>query len=147
MNLIERLKEEHEWIEQELQELETIMSQEIINYSNLAHVLKKLNYLLDHHILKEQKLFALLEQREIKTSLLNLMEEKLVIKNSHENLMKALLSRSDFKVRSALEKSGRNFISVLRKHIEDQEWLFCSIPPPEVENALILRSIQTTAAV
>lgn len=143
---IEKLKEEHEWLEQELQELETIMSSELINYSNLVHVLKKLSYMLDEHIAKEHKLFAVLEKRKIKTTLQNLLDDKAKLKKYHEFLMKALLSGSDFKIRSALNAEGHALVSKLRNHIEEQEWLFCAIPSFEVESALSVRPAQYISA-
>ena len=42
MNPIEKLELEHEQIEREILELETIIQEQEINYPNLVHVLKNL---------------------------------------------------------------------------------------------------------
>ena len=66
MNSIEKLKQEHEDIERELFELEQIMGDETINYSNLIHVIKKLCEIWDEHEQKEERIFPILEHEKIK---------------------------------------------------------------------------------
>ena len=60
MNPLEQLKKEHEDIERELIELETIIEEEIINYPNLLHVFKNLCEIWDIHEEKEEKIFPVL---------------------------------------------------------------------------------------
>jgi|SRR3989344_5387889 len=49
MNPIEKIKQEHEDIERELLELETISQEAIINYPNLLHVFNKLHDAWNQH--------------------------------------------------------------------------------------------------
>ena len=62
MDPIERLKKEHEEIERELLELETITEASPINYPNLIHVIKKLCNIWEMHEEVEQKIFNILNE-------------------------------------------------------------------------------------
>ena len=60
MNPIDFLKKEHDIIERELVELETIIDEEEVNYSNLIHVFNRLHNLWNAHEEKETNFFILL---------------------------------------------------------------------------------------
>ena len=102
MNPIKLIKNEHEQIERELKELETIMSTEEINYPNLVHVLKKIYRLWDLHEKKEESIFPLVEVKKglaipvkkMSFAHKELREHKELINNYIENLDKKKLGEA-----------------------------------------------------
>lgn len=121
MNSIEKLKQEHEDIERELFELEQIMNDEIINYSNLIHVLKNLFNIWDEHEEKEEQVFPILKHERIIIPVQTMMFEHKSLR-VHKNAIKnAIDSGSENEVKNALNNHGKTIIEKLRKHINDED--------------------------
>jgi hypothetical protein len=120
-NPIEALKEEHEKIERELLELETIMQETDINYSNFVHVWKRLLDLWENHEMKEEKMFPIMEKERIKMPVKKMLFEHRELKPHKATINKALMSGSNKKMKIALEKSGKIIIKKLRNHINSED--------------------------
>ena len=121
MNSIEKLKEEHEKIERELIELESIMQDEIINYPNLLHVLKSLIALWDLHEQREEKIFPILRHERIVIPVKTMMFEHKVLDIHKKAIINAIKSGSELEVKKALNIHGKTIIKRLRKHINDED--------------------------
>ena len=121
MNSIEKLKQEHELIERELVELESIMQDEIINYSNLIHVLKNLCIVWDEHEQKEERIFPILKHERIIIPVKTMLCEHKELRPYKEAIKKALSSGSEPEIKSALNTHGKIIIEKLRKHINDED--------------------------
>ena len=133
----EILKEGHEWIERELLELEAIMDEDTINYSNLVHVLKKILRFWNEHEKREEEFFSSLEQRGYTTPLHTVRIEQATLKRLLRSLTDAIVSGSDYKTRSALEHDGRSFIVRVRNHIKKQDWILYALPAMELHHAVL----------
>ena len=140
MNTLEVLKEEHEMLEREIIELETIMEEEIINYSNLIHVLKKIARIWNSHAEKDEKIFLILEGKGVRTPLHSLWDAKEQFVKYHSQIFKALESGSDYQTREAMTSEGRGFISCLRNHITEQEWIFYALPAKSIPSIIEVES-------
>jgi len=125
---ITELKNIHDDIEQELVELEVIMSEETINYPNFIHVFKKLDSMWDNHEKGEEVLFL-----KLKEAGYTVPYDKIVFAHGRlgkykADLMKALNSGSEFKMKTALEKSGKKLITYLREHIRLENEVLYTLP-------------------
>lgn len=121
MNLIEKLKQEHEEIERELAELESIMQDEIINYPNLVHVLKTLCNFWDKHEQKEEGVFQILKHERIVMPVKAMLFDHKTLGVHKDALNKAINSGSEIEVKNALNTHGKIIIEKLRKHINDED--------------------------
>ncbi len=121
MTIIEDLKTEHQEIERELLELETIRNSQEINYSNLLHVLKNLYNLWDNHEKKEEEFFPRLEKIAIIIPVKTMQSEHIALKPHKEALKRAIDSGTDTDVKKALHVDATIFIEKLRKHIEFED--------------------------
>lgn len=121
MNSIEKLKQDHEKIERELIELESIMEEEIINYSNLIHVLKKLIELWDNHEKEEERIFPILKHEKIIIPVKTMSFEHKELKRYRESINRAILSGNESEVKNSLSINGNAIIEILRKHINDED--------------------------
>lgn len=121
MNSIEKLKQEHENIERELAELESIMQDEIINYPNLVHVLKNLCNIWDEHEQKEERVFPILKHERIIVPVKTMLSEHRLLRPHKEALKSAINSGSELEVKNALNMHGKIIIEKLRKHINDED--------------------------
>lgn len=128
MTYLEMFIREHECIERELLELETIMQEEIINYPNLVHVIKKITYLWQEHVKKEQPFLVALEQEGFATPLESMFIEQQELERHLQSLTKTMLCCSDCKTRKALLTDGRSFVAKMRQHIKRQDWVFYALP-------------------
>jgi len=121
MNSIEKLKQEHEEIERELTELELIMQDETINYSNLIHVLKTLCDRWDKHEQEEERIFPILKHEKIVIPVKSMLFDHKNLKPHRQAIQKSLLSGSEFEIKNALNNHGKIIIEKLRKHINDED--------------------------
>ena len=97
------------------------LEEEIINYPNLIHVFKKLIPLWDSHEKKEEEIFNMLEKNNLKIPIKQLLFDHKELKKHRKEMLKAINSGSEFKLRKALEKSGKIIIQKLKKHIEEED--------------------------
>jgi iron-sulfur cluster repair protein YtfE (RIC family) len=121
MNPIEELEKEHEEIERELKELETIEKSKRINYPNLIHVFKKLIKIWNEHEEKEDRLFPVLEKEEIKIPVEKMLFDHKELGKFKERIINAINSGDENSVKESLNRDGREIIKKLRKHIDDEE--------------------------
>jgi len=129
MNPIDKLKKEHENIERELLELETIMEDmgEGINYPNLVHVFKKLCYIWDEHEENEEKIFPILEKEKIKVPVEKMLFEHKELKKYKKKILNAINSGSEYEIKKALEDNCEIIIKKLREHISDEDEVLYTI--------------------
>jgi hemerythrin-like domain-containing protein len=123
MIFLRKVEEEHENIERELVELETIIqdSKEEINYANLIHVLKKLYLIWDSHEIREEGAFKIFEKEQIKVPVETMLFDHQSLKIHKEKIKKALESGSEFKTKEALYKDLKKIIELIRKHLQDED--------------------------
>ena len=119
MKTIERLEKEHEYIERELVEIETL--EEEINIPNLAHTFKKLHKLWDEHENKEEKLFSVLKKEEIVMPVKKMRLEHKKLKKYKDAIYRAINSGSEEEIRKVLNKDVPIILKELRKHIADED--------------------------
>lgn len=122
------LKEEHEQIERELLELETIMKTSIINFPNLIHVLKKLKRIWDEHEEKEEPFFRHLLNKGFTIPMEKITFEHSKLKKEFEIIMNSIKTLSEDKIHDALEKNGKNLINKLRQHMSEEDWILYALP-------------------
>jgi len=116
---IEKIKQEHEEIERELIELETIMNFLQINYPNLVHVLRKLTDLWEKHEEKEEAVFPLLEHKNnLKIPVKKITFQHKELKPYRQTIVEAINSGNNEKVKESLNKQARKIVRKLREHIE-----------------------------
>jgi len=127
MNCIEKLKQEHEKIERELLELETIIGEDEINYSNLLHVIKKLYELWNSHEIKEEKVFSILEKERIKMPVKTMLFEHKQLKPHKIALEKAINSGNNQDVKDVLNSHAKTIITQLRNHINSEDEILYTI--------------------
>jgi hemerythrin-like domain-containing protein len=120
MNPIEELKKEHEQIELELFELENVMEDGEINYSNLVHTFKKLCALWDSHEKKEESIFNIFEKERIKMPVYTMTCEHKDIARHIKNLKEAINSGNDAVIKECLDRDLKIIINKIREH-KDQE--------------------------
>lgn len=124
MNQIDVLKQEHESIERELFELDTIIQNGEdggINYSNLIHVLKKLHDIWNNHEIKEEGVFRILKHEKIIVPVKEMLFEHNILKKHKDIIYNAINSGNNEKVKQALEKDLSFIIEELRKHINKED--------------------------
>lgn len=119
---------EHEQIERELIELDTIINFPIINYPNLYHVMKKIRLIWDSHEEKEELFFNALYKKGFTIPVKKITFEHGKLKKDMSLIMNAINSGSEFKTKEALKKDGINLINQIRKHIDDENWIFYALP-------------------
>lgn len=121
MNSIEKLKQEHEEIERDLIELETIMQDEIINYPNLLHTINNLIECWDKHEEKEERIFPILKHEQIIIPVKEMLFDHKKLGIHKEAIKKAINSGNELEVKNALNSHGKIIIEKLRKHINDED--------------------------
>jgi DUF438 domain-containing protein len=133
MNPVDLLIKEHEDIERELLELETIMSEEIINYPNLIHTCKKLHTAWDVHERKEEDIFPILSKKGFSVPIAILHFDHKSLRNHTKKLNDAIKSGNDFEIHKALDEDLKDIISRLREHIKKEEDILYSVLPIDIE--------------
>jgi hypothetical protein len=121
-NAIESLKEEHEEIDMELMELESVMDEAIINYPNLVYSFKRLCELWDEHEMKEEKIFGIMKKERIIVPVQMMTSQHRELRIHIDNIKNAINSGSDSRVRESLDKDLRHLIQKIRTHkaMEDE---------------------------
>jgi len=127
MNPINVLKREHEDIERELFELESIMEDEIINYSNLIHTFEKLCRLWDSHEREEEEIFAVMEKEQIRVPVYTMTCEHRDIRGHITRFKAAINSGSDFKIKDSLGKDIRVLVDKIREHMNQEDEILYTI--------------------
>ena len=133
MNPIDILKQEHEDIERELIELETIIEDmnEGINYPNLIHVYERLCKLWNEHEQKENKLFPIMEKEKIKIPVEEMLFEHKLLKPHRDALNHAIKSGNESELKKALDNNCVVIIKKLRQHISDEDEILYTITMEE----------------
>ena len=123
MNPIEKIKRDHEDIERELIELETIMETDNINYSNLVHVLRKLHDMWDDHEEFEVVVFNDLKNRGYEIPIEKILFEHGNFAEHREKIIRAIESGSETGVKASLFDDGKFIIEKIRAHkdFEDED--------------------------
>lgn len=120
--IIDEIMQEHEEIERELVELETIINEDKINYSNLIHILRKLTKLWDKHEKKEDIIFDFFMQRKkLKVYTEDMLFEHDELRPHRERIVKAIKSGSEIETKNALKEDGSMIIKKLREHLDNEE--------------------------
>lgn len=127
MDFIEELKNEHEEIEREFIELESIMEDEDINYSNFAHVFKRLCELWDEHELKEEKIFPVMKKEQIIIPVKTMMTQHRDLKLHKIAIDEAIYSGSQVEMKKALDEHVKVMIEKFRGHINTEENILFAI--------------------
>jgi hemerythrin-like domain-containing protein len=127
MNPIDELKKEHEDIERELVELETIMQEQEVNYSNLIHTFRKLHNLWNLHEEKEERIFPILEKEKIKVPVEKMLFEHKLLRPHKEKMWQAINSGKENMMKKSLSENAVIIIKLLRKHIKDEDEILYTI--------------------
>lgn len=125
---IKELKEDHHSIEQDLIEIEGMMADEVINHSNLAHVLNELHTFLEEHENKEDYIFGNLRKKGFTIPVKRISFEHGVLKKDIKSLINALHSGSEFKTKQALLQAGKDMANRLREHMKKEDWILYALP-------------------
>jgi len=128
MDPLEILKKEHEAVERELIELETIMDEEVVNYPNLIHVFRKLHVIWNAHEIREEKLFEILEKRGFPFPFKKMLFEHKELNLPRSEIVRAIQSGSEFETKKALDFHGRKLLKKLRKHHSVEEDIIYALP-------------------
>jgi len=121
MSFIKKLKQEHEQLERELLELETIIESERINYPNLIHVYKRLHDFWNAHEIKEEDIFKILKHEKIVIPVKKMIFEHKQLKPLKEALINAINSGNEERIKDTLEGSARVIIGKIRSHINFED--------------------------
>lgn len=134
MRIINLIEEEHEQIDRELDELEEVLDEmveeEIINFSNLVHSLKKLKELWDKHEAKEEKIFSIFRKDKIVIPVKTILFEHGDLRKSLDHIMIALSSEK--KVKSTILREGKAIIKNIRDHKIKEDEILLTISPEEI---------------
>lgn len=128
---IEKIKQEHEQIERELVELETIMEEEIINYPNLVHTLRNLSDLWDKHEKKEEIIFPILEKKNsFKIPVGKALSEHEEFR-VHKKAIVDAMKKGEHETKKKLEKDGKELIKRLREHMDNEDEILYTLSKQE----------------
>lgn len=145
MDPIESLESEQEIIEREILELETIIEDDVINYPNLLHTLKKIYKFWNNHEKKEEEILDILEVEGYSISIERTDFTKGELKENLKQVLISLNLNSEYLLKQSLQKQGLAIISKIKNHLEEERWAFCmidwsSITPRSTE---LIKTIQT----
>ena len=126
MNIIEILEQEHEQVERELLELESIIKDseengQAINYPNLIHVCSKLINIWDKHEKKEEIIFPVIKKEQIIIPVKTMLFDHRKLRPHKDAMKKAIDSGSEFKVKQALRDHLPIVLKELREHINYED--------------------------
>lgn len=125
MNPISELRQEHIAIERELFELESIMEDDVINYSNLVHTFRKLCDIWDPHERREEDVFMIMKRENFVMPTTIMTSEHKDISGHIKALRDAINSGSDFEVKICFDRDLRVIVDKLRNHmIQEDEVLY-----------------------
>ena len=128
MTTAQELKHEHEQIERELIELDTIIHSSYINYPNLLHVLKKLKEIWNSHEDREEAFFFDLERKGFTIPVKKITFEHGKLKRDMDTLIKAFQSGNEEEMHGVLSKYGSDLLKNIRKHMNDEDWILYALP-------------------
>jgi len=128
MQVIEKIKREHEQIEQYLKEIEFIMETNPINYPNLIHTCKECESFWDSHEEKEMEIFKILSESDFKIPIHKINFEHGELKKHQEAINLAINSGSEYQIRGTLETHGKKLIGKIREHISFEDELIYTLP-------------------
>jgi hypothetical protein len=119
------IRKEHETVEIELKELETVIDsgqEDELNYSNLLHVFKKLQDFWNSHETREEQFFSNLAKDK------NFSFEKMttahrLLRGHFKVLNDAIKSNNETEIIASLDTDGRMLISKIREHMREEEEL------------------------
>lgn len=124
----QELKTEHNIIERELIELETIIHSSIINYPNLIHVLKKLKGLWEKHEAKENPFFGDLHNKGFTIPIKKISFEHGKLKRDLDRIISAIQAGKENKLHDTLYSHGIALIADIRQHMTDADWILLALP-------------------
>jgi hemerythrin-like domain-containing protein len=127
MNPIEALKREHRQIEMEILQIETVMEEDIINYSNLLHSFKKLCELWNNHEKKEEKIFAIMKKENIIVPVYTMTCEHKELRKHIEKIKQSINSGSENVMKKCFDEDLKEFINKIKKHKEDEDEILYTI--------------------
>lgn len=127
VNAIEKLKEEHEEIDVELLELEEVMDEAIINYSNLIHSFKKLCERWDVHEKREEKIFAVMKKEKIIVPVRMMTSQHRELRTHIDHIKNAINSGSDAKVRETFDKDLKILIQKIKDHKNSEDEILYTV--------------------
>jgi DUF438 domain-containing protein len=134
MEIINILSEEHEQIEQEIEEFEEVIQEleleGIINFPNLIHSLKALKELWDKHEVKEDRVFSIFKQERIVIPVKTILFEHGELRKHLENIRHALETEDNQKL--IIKQDGRAIITLIRDHILKEEEILLTISQEEL---------------
>ncbi|MEK6850425.1 MAG: hemerythrin domain-containing protein [Nanoarchaeota archaeon] len=125
---VSELMKEHEAIERELIELDTIIHSSVVNYPNLLHVLKRLKAILDPHEEKEELFFNALHKKGFTIPVKKITFEHGKLRRDLGMLLKVLHSGNDGEMHTVLFKYGKDLTENIRKHMADEDWILYALP-------------------
>ena len=128
MTLGHELKKEHEIIERELIELDTVMNSPNMNYPNLLHVLRRLEAIWNEHEEKEEVFFQDLHQKGFTIPIKKITFEHGKLKRDMEIILHVLQKGTNDEIHDMLQKYGKDLTSKLRKHMSDEDWILYALP-------------------
>jgi hemerythrin-like domain-containing protein len=121
MNPVKILRDEHEKVFIELDELDFIITEPRLNYSNLVHTFWKVCELWNPHEKMEEKIFKVMEREGFVIPIETILLTHEDLRGKLEKINGAINSGSDFEVKSVLVKEMKEFVDVLRKNMEDED--------------------------
>ena len=125
---VSELVKEHEAIERELFELDTVIHSSIINYPNLSHVLKRLKTIWDSHEEKEELFFNALHEKGFTIPVKKITFEHGKLERDLDMLLRVLHSGNEDEMHTVLFKYGKDLAENIRKHMADEDWIFYALP-------------------
>lgn len=122
------LKQEHEVIERDLIEFQTIVNSINVNYPNLIHLVRKLHDFWNQHEEKEEKFFNVLQKNGFTIPIKKIEFEHGKLRRYRENIIDAINSGIEAEIRKSLERDGQHLIDSLREHMDKEDWIFRALP-------------------
>jgi len=131
MNQIQELIQEHQAIEREILELETVISEELINYPNLLRTCERLYKMWNTHETNEERVFPVLSKQGYVIPVTIMHFEHMALKPHIRKLKQTLQSGNDFEIKKALHINLKIIIAKIRAHIEKEDEILYRIIPHE----------------
>lgn len=133
MQIIEKLQQQHEDIEREILELETIIQDSVkeLNLPNFLHTLNSLYKIWDRHEKMEEKVFAIFEREKIKAPVETMLMDHIALKPHKEKIENALKSSENSALIKTLHTDLEIILAKLRAHIKLEDEIFYTIFPEE----------------
>jgi hypothetical protein len=131
MEEIDKILNEHDQIEEDLKELEEIMSSKHINYPNLIHTLKEMSTIWHAHEEYEEIFFKKLEKKGFKIPIKKILLEHGKLSKYWKAINKAIGTKNENKIKLVLKEKAIPLIKEIREHKEKEELILISIPQEE----------------